>query len=384
MEIAAESATEGSDAMETRPRIETERLVLRHWRDDDADTLFRYASDPEIGPIAGWPVHGSIGESRHVIADVFAGPEVYAVTIKGRVPADEPVGSIGLLSGSASNLDIPDDQAEISYWIGHPFWGQGYIPEAVGAIIRHAFIDLELTVVWCGWYEGNQKSQRVAEKTGFHAHHVVLNMLRPLMGDTQTAHISSLTREQWLAAQRNDPSDTDTIEQQQTEGATIDKGIRLISRIRSGGQTGADRGALDAAREAGVPICGWCPKDGLAEDMPEPPGLLRDYPELVETPGSDYVQRTAWNVRDSHATLVIAPGGLEPHSGTAMTVEFAHDFNRPVLVIDDPDQDVADILSWLGGVGRGLTLNVAGPRGSKLPDVYDITKNIVSQLLTDR
>ena len=80
-----------------------------------------------------------------------------------------------------------------------------------------------------------------------------------------------------------------------------------------------------------VPICGWCPPGGLAEDYPEPPGLLAEYPELVEGASSGYVERTAWNVRDSHATLIVAPDGIPPRGGTEMTRIFAERFGRPVM-----------------------------------------------------
>ena len=83
--------------------------------------------------------------------------------------------------------------------------------------------------------------------------------------------------------------------------------MKRIRKIRSGGQTGVDRAALDAARQCGLKICGWCPKGGWAEDCPEPPGLLALYPELRETPLENVSQRTVWNVRDADATLIICP-----------------------------------------------------------------------------
>lgn len=84
--------------------------------------------------------------------------------------------------------------------------------------------------------------------------------------------------------------------------ATLPSMTPLFAAIRSGGQTGVDRGALDAARAAGVPIVGWCPAGGWAEDLTETPGLLTDYPELRETPSPEPAQRTEWNVRDSDVT----------------------------------------------------------------------------------
>ena len=167
---------------------------------------------------------------------------------------------------------------------------------------------------------------------------------------------------------------------QQAEANGISACMRRIAYIRSGGQTGADRGALDAAREAGVPISGWCPPGGLAEDMPEAPGLLAEYPELKEGKTHGYVERTAWNVRDSHATLIIAPDGLEPLSGTEMTERFARDFGRPCLVIEGVEE-IDEVRAWLATIGFELTLNVAGPRESKTPGTYETTKQVVSLIL---
>lgn len=62
--------------------LETQRLILRRWRDSDAEDLYRYASDPDVGPVAGWPPHRNIDESRDVIKDVFDGPEAYAICLK--------------------------------------------------------------------------------------------------------------------------------------------------------------------------------------------------------------------------------------------------------------------------------------------------------------
>ena len=82
-----------------------------------------------------------------------------------------------------------------------------------------------------------------------------------------------------------------------------------ITRIRSGGQSGVDRAALDFARKHNMEICGWCPKGGWAEDYPVAPGILAVYPELQETPESEPWQRTLWNMRDAQAILTIMPEG---------------------------------------------------------------------------
>ena len=116
--------------------LETERLVLRPWEITDAEYLFQYASHPDVGPIAGWSPHTSVENSRKIIQNVLSAPETYAVVLK---ELSHPVGSIGLMIGSASNIGIPDTEGEIGYWIGVPFWGQGLIPEASCKIMQHVF-----------------------------------------------------------------------------------------------------------------------------------------------------------------------------------------------------------------------------------------------------
>lgn len=156
----------------------------------------------------------------------------------------------------------------------------------------------------------------------------------------------------------------------------------VISSIRSGGQTGSDRGALDAARERGVPICGWCPQGGWAEDREDPPGLLVDYPELRETPSSDVLQRTEWNVRDSDATLIFGIDRAAISKGTDATVEFAKKHGKPHVVI--ASEEPAEILAWLDEIGQSLNVNVAGPRESESPGSYDASFRFVQELLKEQ
>lgn len=151
-----------------------------------------------------------------------------------------------------------------------------------------------------------------------------------------------------------------------------------IGVIRSGGQTGADRGALDAALALGVPIAGWCPRGGLAEDFPTPPGLLAVYPDLVETPSADPTQRTQWNVRDSDATLIVVPGPSWHSPGTDLTRQTALQLERPIYTLDDDDID--SVLRWIASMDVA-DLNVAGPRESQAPGIYARTRAVVTRLL---
>lgn len=174
--------------------METERLILRPWREDDAENLFAFAKNPAVGPIAGWPPHTSVENSREIIRNILAVNETYAVCLK---TDNKAIGSIGLMIGRQSNLDLPETEGEIGYWIGVPFWGMGLIPEATKELIRHAFVDLNLETLWCGYFEGNAKSKRVQEKCGFVYHHTNKDIYWKLMDDIRTEHITRLTREEW-------------------------------------------------------------------------------------------------------------------------------------------------------------------------------------------
>ena len=174
--------------------METERLILRPWCEDDAESLFAFAKDPAGGPIAGWPPHTSVENSREIIRNVLAVNETYAVCLK---TDNKAIGSIGLMIGTQSNLDLPETEGEIGYWIGVPFWGQGLIPEAAKMLIRHAFVDLNLETLWCGYFEGNAKSKRVQEKCGFVYHHTNKDIYWKMMDDIRTEHITRLTRKEW-------------------------------------------------------------------------------------------------------------------------------------------------------------------------------------------
>lgn len=175
--------------------IKTKRLILRPWEETDAQSLYEYAKDERVGPIAGWPVHTSVENSLEIIKNVLSAEETYAVCLK---EDNKAIGSIGLNSPSQSHTNCGEKEMEIGYWIGVPFWGNGYIPEAVIAVQKHAFEDLNCTALWCGYYDGNIKSKRCMEKCGFIYHHTVENKPCVLMGDLRTEHYTRVTKEQWL------------------------------------------------------------------------------------------------------------------------------------------------------------------------------------------
>lgn len=172
--------------------IETERLILRPWREEDAPAMYKYASDPRIGPSAGWPVHESEQDSLEVIRRLQSQREVYAV-----VPKDvgEPVGSAGLSMNRRYRMGRRS--AELGFWTGAPYWGRGYAAEAAMALIERGFTELALREIWCASYQGNLRSERVQEKCGFIRQGTVRDVRGVLPGTSHDENFSRLTVRQW-------------------------------------------------------------------------------------------------------------------------------------------------------------------------------------------
>lgn len=171
---------------------DTLRLHFRTWTQEDAEELYRYAKDPDVGPSAGWPPHTSVENSRQIIRDVLSAKGTYAVVLK---QTGLPIGSIGILRNA--NIATKEREVEIGYWLGKPYWGQGLIPEAVAECLRYCFEELDCAKVWCAYYEGNEKSRRVQEKCGFLLHHIERDVQVPLLGEIRTDYVQVLTRQQW-------------------------------------------------------------------------------------------------------------------------------------------------------------------------------------------
>ena len=174
--------------------LETDRLVLRRWEESDAEVLFKLASNPEVGPPAGWPPHKTMEESLDVIRNVLSGPEAYAICLK---PQGEPIGAIELKLSDKTDLAQNEDECELGYWLGRPFWGQGIMPEAAKEMLRHAFEDLGMTKVWCGYYDGNNKSKRVQEKCGFTYQWTTEGLEVKQMNEIRTGHVNMITKDEW-------------------------------------------------------------------------------------------------------------------------------------------------------------------------------------------
>lgn len=178
----------------------TKRLVLRPWVESDAESLYEYAKDPAVGPSAGWKPHKNIEESLEIIRHVLNGAECYAICER---VSDKAIGAIELRFKGNTDLTERDDECELGYWIGKPFWGRGYVPEAAEELIRHGFEELGMTTIWCGYYDGNMKSKRVQEKVGFVYHHTCNEVPVPQMNEVRVGHTNYMTREQWMKRTHN-------------------------------------------------------------------------------------------------------------------------------------------------------------------------------------
>jgi RimJ/RimL family protein N-acetyltransferase len=144
--------------------METDRILLRRWQENDADALFKYASDPDVGPRAGWPPHKSVDESREIIKTVFNTNTMWAVVLKD---TGEAIGCAGYLPATNSNLNIPSDECEVGYWIGKTYWGKGICTEALKLVIDYCFNEKGFKALWGDYFPENPASGRVMEKCGF-------------------------------------------------------------------------------------------------------------------------------------------------------------------------------------------------------------------------
>jgi RimJ/RimL family protein N-acetyltransferase len=148
----------------TNEIMETERILLRPWRDDDAAALFKYASDPEVGPRAGWPPHKSVEESLEIIHTVFHNDTNWAIEFK---ETGEAIGAIGYLPAPESDLPAREGEPLVGYWVGKPYWNQGICTEALEIMLEHIRKTTDIKSLISSHYFDNPASGRVMEKCGF-------------------------------------------------------------------------------------------------------------------------------------------------------------------------------------------------------------------------
>lgn len=174
--------------------LETERLILRPFTEDDAQSLYESTIDKRIGYRCGWLAPESVEASTKIIKNVLMKEETYAITLKSDFKL---IGCISLEIGCNCSLSDKENEAEIGYWIAVPYWRQGYAFEATNELIRRGFQTLNFDVLWCGYYKGNEKSKGVQEKCGFTAHHILNNVHCVALNDLRIEYVTHLDRKKW-------------------------------------------------------------------------------------------------------------------------------------------------------------------------------------------
>ena len=144
--------------------MENKVILLRPWRESDAEALFKWASDPDVGPRAGWPPHKSVEESLEIITTIFNNDSTWAIVLK---ETDEVIGAIGYGPSCDCNLPAREGEPLIGYWIAKPYWNQGMCTEALKLMIEHIKATTCIMSLISGHFVDNPASGRVMEKCGF-------------------------------------------------------------------------------------------------------------------------------------------------------------------------------------------------------------------------
>ena len=144
--------------------LETDRILLRPWRESDAGALFKYASDSEVGPRAGWPPHKSEKESREVIRTVFHNDTTWAICLK---ESGEPIGAMGYTACEGNNLPSRVGEPLVGYWVGKPYWNRGICTEALQLMLGYIRKNTDIRSLISSHFVDNPASGRVMEKCGF-------------------------------------------------------------------------------------------------------------------------------------------------------------------------------------------------------------------------
>lgn len=172
-------------------RIETERLILRPWEEGDAEELFAYAKNPNVGPKAGWKPHDDVEESLEIIRKLFIPNNVWAIVHKEK---GEIIGSIGYEDDIRRHNW---ESKELGYSLREESWGQGIMTEAAKAVIEYGFDFLGLGLISVLTSLNNQRSQGVIRKCGFKYEGTLRKCYKIYDGSYRDSQIYSLLREEW-------------------------------------------------------------------------------------------------------------------------------------------------------------------------------------------
>lgn len=144
--------------------MQTDRIILRPWLDSDAEALYKYASDPDVGARAGWPPHKSVEESLEIIRTVFHNDTMWAIVLK---ETEEAIGAMGYMPECELNLPARKGEPLVGYWVGKPYWNKGICTEALRLMLDHIRRETCYSSLISSHYIDNPASGRVMEKCGF-------------------------------------------------------------------------------------------------------------------------------------------------------------------------------------------------------------------------
>lgn len=171
--------------------LETERLFLSMFTLDDAEDVYAYASNPNVGPHAGWAPHASVEESRKIIEEIFMPPEAWAVREKGK---DTVIGVVAL---EPDRLRPDANSRELGYNLAEEHWGKGYMTEAAKEVIRFGFEELGLDQIGICTSPVNKRSQSIIKKCGFTYEGTIRRTYQIYDGSLRDSQVYSLLKEEY-------------------------------------------------------------------------------------------------------------------------------------------------------------------------------------------
>lgn len=172
--------------------LNTQRLLLRPWQESDLDTLYELAKDPQVGPDCGWNPHQDKQESQDVLTKLLMNDYNYAIVLK---ETGEVVGDISLMPFGTGSHAKNEKEKEIGFWLGRPYWGKGYMPEACLRLLEYGFEEKGAERIWCAHHTENHKSARVQEKCGFRFHHKKEHVYLRQLDIYRDAVVNCMTKE---------------------------------------------------------------------------------------------------------------------------------------------------------------------------------------------
>lgn len=173
----------------------TKRLIIRNWQESDVLDIHRCLSNKAIALSAGLQPMETLENSRQYLKTLINETTRFAISVRNN---PQVIGYIGLRSPDMDFDYATPGELEIGFWLDVPFWGKGYIPEAIKALEKFAFEELNCSAIWAAYFQGNEQCRHCLEKCGYTFHHTEENRYMIKLNDRRTEHFTRLSKEQWL------------------------------------------------------------------------------------------------------------------------------------------------------------------------------------------